>query len=126
MDTDDATGRDVVTTRDSQGRPTSVTEQLRQRIITLLSTSYAYGPFGALFSTTDPLGNTAYRRTNRLGQLYQLIDADRGSRQFTYNAYGQLATDTTPQYTTTSHYDDAGRPLHDDATLSNGTTRTTS
>ena len=95
------------TTVDGRGRPVHVFESYFDHFFHQLNTYYDYGPFDSIYRVTDPAGNVLIREVNRLGILWHSQDCD---RHFTYNAFGGVETETTPEYSETYHYDVVGRP----------------
>ena len=77
------------------------------------STYYHYGPFNTLYQKIDAKGNVTTFEVNSLGGLYHKIDPDSGERYLSYNAYGELETKQTQEYTTTYLYDLLGRKVSD-------------
>ena len=75
-----------------------------------LTTRYSYGPFDVLRTITDPNGNTVTIGYDRLGRKIHLIDPDGGRRDYTYNAFGDLSTETADHTDVTAYlYDTLGR-----------------
>jgi RHS repeat-associated protein len=81
------------------------------------TTNYAYNPFGALISATDPGLNATTTSFDTLGYLKTgSSDPDRGSWTTQYDSLGELANlrdakTTAPAWTQQLTYDLLGRPL---------------
>ena len=110
-DTDPPMGTITV---DSLGRITKHHEEyFRAPILHQITTRYSYGPFNTLSQITDSSGNATNRKTDRLGKVWDLQDPNvarnMGHRTYAMNAFGDLETETTPEYTTTRLYDSVGR-----------------
>jgi RHS repeat-associated protein len=59
--------------------------------------TFGYGPFGVLVSAAKQLSGSALTTTmtyDRLGRRRSLADPDRGTTQWTYNAFGEAVTET--------------------------------
>lgn len=108
VDTNDNYALNGLVTHDSQGRTIQTKETYFLGYFHTILTNYTYGPFGTPYQTSFG-GNVTTRETNRLGQLWHSNDPDTGDRHYYYNAFGDVETETTPQYTTTDSYDSVGR-----------------
>jgi RHS repeat-associated protein len=103
------------TTVDSMGRIVAYHEQyFRAPLLHQITTRYSYGPFNTLYKITDSAGDTpTIRKSDRLGHIWSLQDPNlarnSGQRTYAMNAFGDLETETTPEYTTTRLYDSVGR-----------------
>jgi len=67
-----------------------------------------YDPFGGLAQTIDPLGNVVTSSHDLRGRKIRLVDPDMGTWTYTYDALGQLISQTNGQTSTVS-YDLGGR-----------------
>ena len=57
-------------------------------------TSYSYGPFGWLFTVTDPGGALTRTTLDALGRVRKIQDPDRGSTTQVHDGFGELLSST--------------------------------
>jgi RHS repeat-associated protein len=117
--TTDAQGRKRIEVRDALGR-TRVVVQKDEFDEELSRIEYGYDVAGNLVTITNEPGGgqetTVTKVYDRLGRLLSESDPDAGTSTFTYNAFGERETQTTPELadhsqSITIEYDALGRPI---------------
>ena len=84
----DPLGRVTRAKQDALGRTRTITDAAKG------TTSYAYGPFGALYTLTDPGGALTRTTRDALGRVRKLEDPDRGTTTQVHNGFGELLSST--------------------------------
>jgi RHS repeat-associated protein len=112
----DAHGHVRTVFHDAHHRPAWSEEELVENgQVNVLTTTFRYGAFDQLSSTTDPAGNTITLRHDVLGRKLSIKDPDAGFTQFFYNGLGDLRREETPKgEILTFGHDDLGRVLWED------------
>jgi YD repeat-containing protein len=85
---------------DGLGRPVLVQDKAG-------STSYVYGPFGGLYSVTDPGGDVTTTERDAYGRVWKSVDPDRKTTIAHYNGFGELTSSTDAQNRTITYEHDA-------------------
>ncbi|WXA94367.1 FG-GAP-like repeat-containing protein [Pendulispora brunnea] len=80
-------------TTDGYGKESSVVRDGRGHVIRSddrygLSTTYGYGPFGALRTIIDPKGNKIAYTVDSYGRITESSDPDLGTQKLVYDAFG--------------------------------------
>ncbi len=100
----DGLGKKTVVTHDPLERPVAVMDAA------LGVTQYSYGPFGALYTVTDPGGALTRTTRDAYGRIRQLDDPDQGTTVSIHDGFGELVSSIDALgRTVTLEYDALGR-----------------
>ena len=78
-----------------------------------INTGFAYGPFGALESVTDPVGNITSAKFDTRGRRILLVDPDSGSHVTQWNPFGEVVGEQDAAGDSFSYQRDVlGRPVN--------------
>ena len=108
------------TLTDGQKNVTTATTDAAGRMLNVVdaktgTTSFTYGPFDAVVSVQDPVGQSksGHLRTStpdNYGFPLQATSPDRGAETFTFSAFGSVTTASAAGSSQTFTYDAVGRP----------------
>lgn len=109
----DALGHERRVLYDPHHRPMQSEEEIVENGQTkTLTTTFHYGEFGLVKTSTDPSGRTITIRYDGLGRKVHIDDPDAGATDFSYNGLGELVSRMTPEGKTISiGHDSLSRPV---------------